>query len=264
VKCLLNVSSTQHFRRILLTPFTMISALLNRLTPKSRATRLGSVVAALLLSALPLSAQATPNGTWLSKPQIWFHSSNDTLNQVMARIKQERYEYVFLDYRNVDEADQQRVSQAARDYQLIPIVWIQSPQYRSLSVAEMIQEAQYADGIQVDDHFFTHYTAQDFQALRAQYDQPILCSIQPFQVKQIPTAGCDQLDVQCYTPESFQQCMGLADNLKAILSLSSTSTIRYQNQIQGRTYNVFLWPHSNDYLQPSAEVAVMPNVSSKP
>lgn len=215
--------------------------------------------AGAVLASLPTAANATPNGAWLSKPQIWFHSSNQTLDAVMARMEQEQYDYVFLDYRHVDEEMRQAVAQSAQQHNLSPIVWIQSPQLRSMSIEDMIAEAEHADGIQVDDHFFTHYSQQDFQLLRAQYDKEILCSIQPFQVNKIPSYGCDQLDVQCYTPTSFQQCLKLADNLDAVLSLSSTSTINHQQQLWGRSHNVFLWPHSDDYLQgPATEVASTP------
>ncbi len=201
-----------------------------------------------MLASLPLAAQASPNGTWLSKPQIWFHSSNQTLDSVMARIKKEQYDYVFLDYRHVDDEMQLQVSEAAREHDLKPIVWIQSPQYRSMTVADMIEEARHADGIQVDDHFFTHYSQRDFQTLRAQYDKTLLCSIQPFQANKVPASGCDQLDVQCYTPASFQRCVGLANRLNAVLSLSHTSTINRQGEFWGRSHNVFLWPHTNDYV----------------
>ena len=204
-------------------------------------------VAGALLVSLPLAAEAKPNGTWLSRPQIWFHSSNQTLDAVMERIKTEQYNYVFLDYRNVEPEMRQQVAAAAREQALEPIVWIQSPQYRSMSVDDMIKEAEHADGLQVDDHFFTHYSQRDFQKLRARYDKKILCSIQPFQVNKIPPSGCDQLDVQCYTPASFQRCLGLANRLNAVLSLSSTSTIRHQKSLWGRSHNTFLWPHTNDY-----------------
>jgi hypothetical protein len=210
-------------------------------------TRLGAFCTGIILAGIPLAAQASPNGTWLSKPQIWFHASNQTLDAVMARMQKEQYDYVFLDYRNVDDEMRQQVFASAKKHDLSPIVWIQSPQLRAMTIEDMIQEASDADGLQVDDHFFEHYSQQDFQALRAQYDKKILCSIQPFQVNKIPTSGCDQLDVQCYTPASFQQCMALANNLNAVLSLSSTSTISHQKKLEGRAYNIFLWPHSNDY-----------------
>ncbi len=193
-------------------------------------------------------AQARPNGTWLSKPQIWFHTSNNTLDQVIQRIQSQQYRYVFLDVRNVSDADQRNVTQKIRDHNLIPIVWVQSPQLRSMSVQDLIYEARHADGIQVDDHYFSHYSQADFYQLRRNYTKPIFCSIQPFQAKQLPTQGCNQVDVQCYTPQSFKVCMGLADRLKAVTSLSATNTLQYQNALQGRVYNVFLWPHSNDFL----------------
>lgn len=210
--------------------------------------RCGAFCVGTLLAGVPLAAQASPNGAWLSKPQIWFHSSNQTLDAVMARMQKEQYDYVFLDYRNVDDEMRQQVSESAQRHDLSPIVWIQSPQLRAMTVEDMIQEATYADGLQVDDHFFANYSQQDFQTLRARYDKKIFCSIQPFQVNKIPVSGCDQLDVQCYTPASFQQCMALANNLNAVLSLSSTSTISHQPQLWGRAHNVFLWPHSNDYM----------------
>jgi hypothetical protein len=192
-------------------------------------------------------AQAAPNGTWLSKPQIWFHSSNNTLDQVMRRIKEQQYKYVFLDVRNVSEADQQRVSQSARQHQLTAIAWIQSPQYRGLNAAAIIHEARFTDGLQVDDHYFTHYNLQHFNELRSLYTKPIFCSIQPFQARLVPPSGCDQVDVQCYTPQQFRACVGLADRLRAVVSLSTTNTLRYQDYLQGRIFNVFLWPFSSEY-----------------
>jgi len=225
--------------------------------------RFSSFCIGAMLASIPFAAQASPNGTWLSKPQIWFHASNQTLDSVMARMKQEQYDYVFLDYRNVESEMRQEVSQAAKQNGLSPVVWIQSPQLRSMSVEDMIQEAEHADGIQVDDHFFTHYSQQDFQELRAKYDQEILCSIQPFQASKVPTSGCDQLDVQCYTPASFQQCLRLADNLNAVLSLSSTSTISQQSQYWSRAHNVFLWPHSDDYMQGPAETGEVISTAQK-
>jgi hypothetical protein len=192
-------------------------------------------------------ANATPNGTWLSKPQIWFHSSNNTLEKVMQRIKEQQYKYVFLDVRNLPEADLLRATQAARAQQLSVIAWVQSPQYRGLGVEQIIQEARHADGLQVDDHYFTNYGLQDFNELRARYSKPIFCSIQPFQARLVPPSGCDQLDVQCYTPQQFKSCVGLADRLRAVVSLSTTNTLRYQSSLQGRSFNVFLWPFTDEY-----------------
>jgi hypothetical protein len=208
----------------------------------------GGLITALLMGLSPAVAQALPNGTWLSKPQIWFHSANNTLDQVMARIQGQRYRYVFLDFRNVSDRDQQRVVQAARRYQLVPIVWVQSPQYRRLTIEQIIHEARHADGVQVDDHFFANYSLQDFQVLRSQYQKLVFCSIQPFQAGLVPPWGCNQLDVQCYVAQSFSQCMGLANRLKSVVSLSSTSTLIYQHRLNGQLFNVFLWPHSDEYL----------------
>lgn len=198
---------------------------------------------------LPAAAMATPNGTWLSQPQIRFHTSNNTLDQVMATIRSQHYKTVFLDFRNVSDADQQRVSQSARQHQLISIVWVQSPQYRSLTVQQLVHEARYGDGIQVDDHFFSNYSLADFYALRSQYNKQIFCSIQPFQASQVPTSGCNQLDVQCYASSGFQSCLKLADRLRAVVSLSSTDTYRYIERLGGRTFNVFLWPYSKQFFR---------------
>jgi hypothetical protein len=196
---------------------------------------------------MPGLALASPNGTWLSKPQIWFHSSNNTLDQVMQRIKQEQYKYVFLDVRNLPDAVQQQASQSARRQQLSVIAWVQSPQYRGLTVDQIIYEARYADGLQVDDHYFSHYSLQSFNELRARYNKPIFCSIQPFQVRSVPPSGCDQLDVQCYTPQQFRHCVGIADRLNAVVSLATSNTLRYQSLLNGRIFNVFLWPHTDEY-----------------
>jgi hypothetical protein len=198
---------------------------------------------------LPDVAIASPNGTWLSQPQIRFHASNNTLNQVMSTIKSQNYKVVFLDFRNVSDSIQQQVSESARQHQLYSIVWVQSPQYRSLTVPQLVHEARYGDGIQVDDHFFSHYSLSDFYTLRSQYSKPIFCSIQPFQASRVPTRGCDQLDVQCYVSNNFQNCLKLADRLKAVVSLSSSDTYRHSGRLGSRTFNVFLWPYSTRFLK---------------
>jgi hypothetical protein len=193
---------------------------------------------------LPELALGVPNGTWLSQPQIRFHSSTNTLSQVMRDIQREQYKVVFLDFRGVPDEVQRQVSQKAREQKLIPVVWIQSPQYRSLTVPELIHEARNGDGIQVDDHFFANYSLWEFQSLRFQYKKPIFCSIQPFQAALVPENGCNQLDVQCYTSNNFSGCQKLADRLKAVVSLSDKDTFRYRDQLGMRRFNVFLWPYS--------------------
>jgi hypothetical protein len=161
----------------------------------------------------------------------------------MDEIAQEKYRVVFLDFRGVPDAVQRQVSQKARERKLIPAVWVQSPQYRSLTIEQLIDEARNGDAIQVDDHFFAHYSARDFQALRARYNNPIFCSIQPFQAALVPD-GCNQLDVQCYAGPSFPGCMSLADRLKAVVSLSDKDTLQYRERLGVRAFNIFLWPHS--------------------
>lgn len=210
-------------------------------------------MAAMMVGLLPAVANARPNGTWLSKPQIWFHTSNNTLDAVMSRMRAQRYKYVFLDVRNVSDEDQRLVTQKIRQYDLVPIVWVQSPQLRSMSVQDLIYEARHADGIQVDDHYFSHYSRYDFSRLRSAYRKPIFCSIQPFQSKVLPTQGCNQIDVQCYTPQTFQRCLGLADRLKAVTSLSTKNTLKYQYKMGGRSYNVFLWPHSKEFTAQTSQ-----------
>jgi hypothetical protein len=162
----------------------------------------------------------------------------------MRDIQREKYKVIFLDFRGVGDEVQQQVSQKAREQKLMPVVWIQSPQYRSLTVAQIIHEARNGDGIQVDDHFFAHYSQREFQYLRYYYKNPIFCSIQPFQWALVPTSGCNQLDVQCYTSSNFSNCLKLADRLKAVVSLSEKDTFRYRNQLGVRRFNVFLWPYS--------------------
>lgn len=193
-------------------------------------------------------AMATPNGVWLSKPQIQFHYSTDTLDEVMADIQRQRYRVVFLDFRSVPEAQQQETAEAARRQGLKPIVWVQSPQYRSLTVPELIDEARHGDGIQVDDHFFANYSQTDFRNLRYQYKQSIFCSIQPFQSGLVPASGCNQLDVQCYVSKTFSGCEKLADRLNAVVSLYDKDTYRHKHNIGGNYFNVFLWPYSNKYF----------------
>jgi hypothetical protein len=204
-------------------------------------------LASALVGVTAAVANALPNGTWFSKPQIMFHLSNGTLGPVMERVRAQRYRVVFLDFRNVSDLDQQKVSQTARAYQLIPVAWIQSPQFRALSVQQLVDEGKYTDGIQVDDHYFAHYSRSDFYALRSQYTKPIYCSIQPFQAEQVSTAGCNQVDVQCYSAVTLRQCVGLADRLKAVTSLSAQNTLGFGEVIGGRSFNVFLWPHSDEF-----------------
>jgi hypothetical protein len=216
---------------------------------KIRSSFLPCFLASAFVGFTAAIADALPNGTWFSKPQIMFHLSNATLEPAMERVRAQRYRVVFLDFRNVSDLDQQRVVQTVRQYQLIPVAWIQSPQFRALSVPQLAAEGQYTDGIQVDDHFFTHYSRSAFYALRSQYRKPIYCSIQPFQASLVPPSGCNQVDVQCYSPISVKQCVGLADRLRAITSLSSQNTLGYRDLMGGRSFNVFLWPHSDEFVR---------------
>jgi hypothetical protein len=190
---------------------------------------------------VPGAVAAAPNGTWLSQPQIWFYNHRQALTQVMARIRAERYRVVFLDYRKVSDPVQRKVAGEARRHGLIPVVWVQSPQYRSMSVQDLVHEARHGDGIQVDDHFFANYSLMDFYRLRRLYAKPIFCSIQPFQAALLPAGGCNQLDVQCYTTQNFQRCIELADRLGAVVSLSSRNTLGYRSTLGGRLFNTFLW-----------------------
>lgn len=214
---------------------------------------LKSLAATAFLALAPQVAQAAPAGTWLSQPQIRYHVSSKTLTQAMAKIKQQQYKVVFLDFRNVPDDVQQHVSQVARQHQLKPVTWIQSPQLRSLTVPQLVHEARHTDGLQVDDHYFSHYSQQDFFKLRAAYTKPIYCSIQPFQAKQLPSGGCNQVDVQCYTPSSLKHCMGLADRLKAVTSLSAQGTYQHRQTLNGRKFNVFLWPYSKDFFKTASQ-----------
>ncbi|KAF0652284.1 hypothetical protein L107_15392 [Cyanobium sp. Copco_Reservoir_LC18] len=202
------------------------------------ATAVG-LAAALVLDAA--AAQAAPNGTWLSQPQIWYYASRQSLNGVMADIRSSDFKVVFLDVRKVSEAMQREAAQAARRQGLMPVVWVQSPQYRGLRIDELVAEARHGDGIQVDDHFFAHYSLEDFYLLRQLYPKPIFCSIQPFQASLVPAAGCNQLDVQCYSARQFQPCLKLADRLGAVVSLSSENTLKYRSQLGERSFNTFLW-----------------------
>jgi hypothetical protein len=213
-----------------------------------RLISLQSLLVSALVGFTTAVANASPYGTWLSKPQIMFHLTNGTLSPAMAKMRSQHYSVVFLDFRHVSDEDQQKVAQAARQHQLTPITWIQSPQYRSLSVQQLIEEGRHTDGIQVDDHFFSNYSASDFQTLRSQYDKSIFCSIQPFQASVVPRSGCNKLDVQCYSPKGFQQCLKLADRLGAVTSLSTENTLGHRDRMGGRSFNVFLWPHTNEFI----------------
>jgi hypothetical protein len=201
-----------------------------------------ALAASSLLPVPAAQASAVPNGTWLSQPQIWFYSSRGQLPQVMARIRAQRYRVVFLDVRKVDDAVQREVAQEARRQGLIPVVWVQSPQYRRMGIADLVHDARHGDGIQVDDHFFANYSLAAFYALRQVYTKPIFCSIQPFQAAILPPSGCNQLDVQCYTATTFQGCVKLADRLGAVVSLSTQNTLGYQGGLGRRSFNTFLWP----------------------
>jgi hypothetical protein len=215
---------------------------------KLRPAFLQCFFASALVGLTATISNASPYGTWLSKPQIMFHLSNGTLDPAMQRMRAQQYRVVFLDFRNVSDLDQQKVARAARQSQLMPVAWIQSPQFRSLSVRQLIDEGKHTDGIQVDDHYFANYSPSDFYALRSQYTKQIFCSIQPFQAAQVPRTGCNQLDVQCYSPVKFKQCVGLADRLRAVPSLSTQNTLGYREQMGGRSFNVFLWPHSDEFV----------------
>lgn len=199
------------------------------------------VLAAAALAFSATGVQAAPNGTWLSQPQIWYYASRQSLNGVMADIRGSDFKVVFLDVRRVSEAMQREAAQAARRQGLMPVVWVQSPQYRALAIHDLVYEARHGDAIQVDDHFFANYSLQDFHLLRRLYPKPIFCSIQPFQASLVPTAGCNQLDVQCYSAPQFQQCLKLADRLGAVVSLSSENTLRFRSQLGDRSFNTFLW-----------------------
>jgi len=194
---------------------------------------------ALALGSAPL--QAAPNGTWLSQPQIWYYATRQSLNGVMARIRDSNYRVVFLDMRKVSEPMQREAAQAARRHGLLPVVWVQSPQYRALRIADLVHEARHGDGIQVDDHFFAHYSQADFRLLRQLYTKPIFCSIQPFQASLVPRTGCNQLDVQCYAAQQFPHCLQVADRLGAVVSLSSENTLDRRGRLGGRSFNTFLW-----------------------
>lgn len=223
---------------------------------------LNSLLFSSTLFAAPQVVQAAPTGTWLSQPQIRYHVSSNTLTEAMAKIKQQNYKVVFLDYRNVSDDVQQKVSQAARENQLKPVVWIQSPQLRSLTVSQLVNEARHTDGLQVDDHYFKHYSSKDFSELRSTYNKPIYCSIQPFQARQLPSSGCHQIDVQCYTPSTFRRCMGLADKLNAVTSLATKRTFQYRQKLGNRKFNVFLWPHTNDFFRRTSQAKPRKNVKS--
>lgn len=206
---------------------------------------LGGTACRLLAAALALGAaaqvQAAPNGTWLSQPQIWYYATQRSLSGVMARIRASHYRVVFLDVRKVSDAMQREAAEAARRQGLMPVVWVQSPQYRRLRIHDLVHEARHGDGIQVDDHFFANYTMADFYLLRHLYPKPIFCSIQPFQAGLVPRVGCNQLDVQCYTAQQFQHCLQVADRLGAVVSLSTRNTLGYRSQLGGRSFNTFLW-----------------------
>jgi hypothetical protein len=213
--------------------FVHLSEALKKLIP---------LISVLLLLSIPKPVKAMPNGAWLSQPQIWFYSSTRRLSQLMAQMRSQQYKVVFLDYRKVSDDMQLQVTQEARNQGLTPVVWIQSPQYRLMTIPEFVYEARHGDGLQVDDDFFAHYTLKDFYSLRRLYAKPIFCSIQPNQIALAPSGGCNQLDVQCYAAQGFQDCVKLADRLGAVVSLSTVNTFGYQQTLGLRRFNLFLWP----------------------
>ena len=81
----------------------------------------------------PGGVAAAPNGTWLSQPQIWYYNSRQALPQIMTQIRAENYTVVFLDYRKVSDLVQRKVAEEARRRGLMPVAWVQSPQYCSMS-----------------------------------------------------------------------------------------------------------------------------------
>jgi len=206
----------------------------------------------LLLSAVVLwpgaALAGVPNGTWLSQPQIRFYANQNALDQLMRDIQSQGFRLVFMDFRGVSEEVQQQISQEARNHRLVPITWVQSPQLRSLTIDQIIEEARHTDGLQVDDHFFANYSARDFEYLANQYKKFIFCSIQPFQKAQVPRYGCNQIDVQCYVSNNFKQCLDLANELNAVVSLYEKDTFKYRAQIGGKNFNVFLWPYINQRI----------------
>jgi hypothetical protein len=204
--------------------------------------RAGCLFLAAALALSTAAVQAAPHGTWLSQPQIWYYASRQSLNAVMAQIRVNRYRVVFLDVRKVSDPMQQEAAEAARRQGLLPVVWVQSPQYRALRVPDLVHEARHGDAIQVDDHFFANYTLADFYWLRQVYTKPIFCSIQPFQAGLVPRVGCNQIDVQCYTAQQFQHCLKVADRLGAVVSLSTQNTLDHRSQLGPRSFNTFLWP----------------------
>lgn len=189
-----------------------------------------------------------PNGTWLSQPQIRFYASQNAFNQVMRDIQSQGYRLVFLDFRGVSDEVQQQISQEARNHNLVPITWVQSPQHRSLTVEQIIYEARHTDGLQVDDHFFANYSPREFENLANQYRKFIFCSIQPFQKALVPRYGCNQVDVQCYASPSFKQCLNVANQLNAVVSLYEKDTFRYRSRLGNKNFNVFLWPYTNQSI----------------
>lgn len=195
-----------------------------------------------------MALAGVPNGTWLSQPQIRFYASQNALDQVMKDIQSQGCRLVFLDFRGVADDVQEQISQQACNHNLIPIAWVQSPQYRRLTIEQIINEACHTEGLQVDDHFFANYSSRDFEYLANQYRKFIFCSIQPFQKNLVPRYGCNQIDVQCYTYPTFKQCLNLANQLNAVVSLYEKDTFRYREQIGGRNFNVFLWPYTNQSI----------------
>ncbi|EDY37973.1 conserved hypothetical protein [Cyanobium sp. PCC 7001] len=112
-----------------------------------------------------------------------------------------------------------------------------------MRISDLVHKARHGhgDGIQVDDHCLVNYSLADFHGLRQIDTKPILCRIQPFQVGLIPKRGCNQLEVQCYTPQTSQGCVKLAGRLGAVVSLSTNNTLGHQPSLGGRRFNSAPW-----------------------
>ncbi|WP_228015178.1 hypothetical protein [Synechocystis salina] len=147
----------------------------------------------LLIGALTffptIALAGVPNGTWLSQPQIRFYANRNALDQVMRDIQSQGFRLVFLDFRGVSDQVQQQISQEARNHNLIPITWVQSPQLRALTIGQIIEEARHTDGLQVDDHFFANYSARDFEYLAHQYKKFIFAVFNHFKKPRCPAMG---------------------------------------------------------------------------
>ncbi len=211
--------------------------------------RLLAPLVVALISASPAHAEAAagaaPNGTWLSQPQIWFHSTRGSLGQVMAQIRREQYRFVFLDYRRVSDAMQREVAQQARAHGLIPVVWVQSPSTGAWASASWSMRPAMA----MASRWMTissRTTACPTSTAAAGLHQTDLLQHPALPGRHHAAGGLQPARCAVLHGQTFSSCVKLADRLGAVVSLSTAGTLGRRSSLGGRRFNTFLWPGLGD------------------